>query len=694
MLRFRFFLPLMAPVLVVFGWWWYTSRKKKEMAAPEEGEDTAIHEVLNGTVATSRAGLKVVEGNTVGLVEENHILLATAEMLSQSLARETFGRVDMTSHTHHRSLAMCPDAVCLEAFAQGMSDEQATPPLPNTGTDEAEEAETRVSAQLSLPDDEQVFDDSESGTREELAGEPAVVTEEKQSLALPPPHSPGTAISLLPAASTKLETDRHMEPESITVTFLEKLPVLKDQTSQSTTPEALCPEVVMASCHITTTLAPLSNMEAEGPPQQNCHGVPLQRNLVVESTTEEGNGPAPSVNDELTPVATQEELMVRLCDATKDDNGSSSQPSNSFPLSSEPHCTVVDQVVQDIRQTSMEVLCHPKEGWVEDLTEQMSNEMQSPVNDCSSLLTSIDLARNEVVPQACITLIAQEQVEEDRNNGTENRQENLIPVDSPSSLGEPQADDVEGTVDSGCSTGQLEVSLVCQYESTGVEVDRMQSDKSSRCGLNTQTEMLCTAPDQVEQEDRMQHLLQEHSYSETPAKAAGEEASQNVLSSHPIQEMVADDTGSHSRTASLQKSLSLEVTPLSWDKSQKEDVTGAEDSGSITFLSGDGAEASSQEHIPSDTVLEAKQNLVATSAMSQDSEGHSHNLERNSEPSLEEDHQGTVCTGERDNNAALLNGSHIVCKMEKDHSGGESQQTSIGDYALYVHCLTHSSARY
>ncbi|KAJ8275900.1 hypothetical protein COCON_G00076520 [Conger conger] len=797
MLRFRIFLPLMAPVLAVIGWWWYTSRKKKEMAAPEDREGTAVHEALNGMVETSRAGLKVGEGNTSGL-EENPILLATAEMLSTSPVIETQGRVDTSSLAHHRSFATHLDAVCLESSAQGMPEEQATPHLSNFSGDKAEEVETRASAWLPLPDDEQVAEDSESGTREELAEEPAVVTEEKQTLVQPPSHSPGTVISLVSAelteaAGPKLETDKDMEPESVPVPFLDNLSVVKDQISQST-PEALCPKVVTATYHVPTILAPLSDMEAEGPPQQNSYGVPLQRDLALDPAAMESNGLAASLNRELITLETQEKLVDRLCDIAEEVNGRSSHPSNDFPLSSEPQCTV-GQVVQDIIQTSKEVLCLSEEGRLEDLTEQMSNEMRPPVNDCSQLV------RNEVMPHACIAPPAGEQVEEDRSSGIERGQKNFVPEDSPSSLGEPQTvtrtddygcstgqlestgedddrtlsdqsrscisstqtgtssvapeqaeqeddhtsnrmqdllqdgpfpevlsqtpggegsqdgcsgppfqevvvddatshsrtvglqkslcpedslgepqtDDATGTEDSGRHTGQLEGPLVYQSESTGVVFDWKQSDESSSCVLNTQTEMPCTAPDQVEQEDnltsdRMQHLLQEHSYSEAPAQAPGEEASQNVSLSPPVQEMVADNATSHSRMTSLQKSPSPGATPLSQNKLHKEDLIGVEESGSSTCQSGDGAEASSPDHIPSSAV--PKPNLMASS---QASDGRKHSPARKSEPSLEEAHKGIVCRDERGNDADLRKGSHIVSKMEEDHSGELSSVALHGD---------------
>lgn len=559
MLRFRFFLPLMAPMLAVIGWWWYASRKKKEMAAPEEeAEGTAVREVLKGPVGTRRAGLKVGEGNAVGLVKENHVPPATAEMLNQSLASDTRVRVGTPSLACRSGLTAGPAADCSESSAQGVPGEQAS------GSEKAEEAETGMSACRSLPDDGQVPGVSESGSREGLVAQRGVVIEGDVTLAPPPtPHSPGTAVSQVSAplpnvAGRELETVSDTEPENLTVPFPENLPVLEDQTFKSATSDPLFPEVVTASCHVLTMSGPPSDTEAKSPPQEE---VLWNRPPVLDPTVEDANGPVPSLNCGLFPMATQEEPMVRLCDVTEESNGRSSQPSNSFPLSGQPQCAVVQQ---DNSQTFMKAIYHSAESWVDELTEQTSNEMQPLVQGGSSLSTPVVLARNESVPNAYVVPLAQEEVEEDGSSGTESGRKNFRPEDSPSSLVEPQTD-VTGTEDSGCSTGHL--------ESTGEEDDRMPSDQSS--GSTTQTETLSFAPDQADREDdltsnSMHHLLQEAPISEAPAEALGKEASQNGRSSPPDQDRVVDGSPSRSRMASLEKSLIPEATPLSPDKPQED----------------------------------------------------------------------------------------------------------------------------
>ncbi|XP_035289556.1 A-kinase anchor protein 1, mitochondrial-like [Anguilla anguilla] len=689
MLRFRCFLPLMAPVLAVIGWWWYASRKKKEMAAPvveeEEEESTAIREVLNGMVEGRKAGLKVGEGNTAGRAEENHILAATAVMPVQSLAGETLGREDTPSRARHGGLTADPDADGSDSSGQGTpGGTRAAPRLPDAGDDEAGGAEAGSSTLQPVCDDQRVADASECGTGEELPAGRGAVAEEDGTLApRPPPHSPGTAIGSVPAELPEapgpdLDTAREVEVEAegLAVPFPERLgvlPVPKDRTFRSATPDTLCPDDVVPSRHVPAALAPPSDVEAEGPPpQQGGHGTPSQTGLVLDPRQEESGGPAPGLNRELISVATREPA-VSLCDVSEEGSARPPQPSDSSPPSGEPRRSVVDQGEQDGSQGSMEVLCHLDEERVDDVTEPR------PLVPDGSLSTSPELARDEEVLNACVAPPAQEGAEEDSSSsGTEPGQDDVSPEDSPPSPGEPHADDVTGTEDSGCSTGQSEDPEVSPCESSGEAMDRKPSDRSGSCIPAAQTETPSPAPDQAEQggdltSDGMHLLLQEGPLS------AGHEASQNGHPSTPVREEEAEVAVSDSRTTGPQKGLGPEATPPCQGKSPTDDVTGTEDSGSGTYQSGDGA--SSPDDVPF-TVPEAEQNPAAILAVSQGSDGQGRGPERKSAPSLEEGHQeGAPCRGERVTDTDLQNGSHVVSEMEGDRSGEISSEALQEDPA-------------
>ncbi|XP_064206058.1 A-kinase anchor protein 1, mitochondrial-like isoform X2 [Anguilla rostrata] len=703
MLRFRCFLPLMAPVLAVIGWWWYASRKKKEMAAPvveeaeeeEEEEGMAVREVLNGMVESRKAGLKVGRGNTAGRAEENHILAATAAMPVQSLAGETLGREDTPSRARHSGLTADPDADGSDSPGQGTAGgKRAAPRLPDAGDDEAGEAEAGSSTLQPVCDDRQVADASECGTGEELPAGRGAVAEEDGTLA-PPPHSPGTAIGFVPAELPEaprpdLETAREVEVEAegLAVPFPERLgvlPVPKDRTFRSATPDTLCPDEVVPSRHVPAALAPPSNVEAEGPPpQQGGRGMPSQTGLVLDPRQEESGGPAPGLNRELISVATREPA-VSLCDVSEEGNARPPQPSDSSPPSGEPRRSVVDQGEQDGSQGSMEVLCHLDEERVDDVTEQTSNEPR-PLAQDGSLSTTPELARDEEVLNACVAPPAQEGAEEDSSSSrAEPGQDDVSPEDSPPSPGEPHADDVAGTEDSGCSAGQSEDPWVSPCESSGEVMDRKPSDRSGSCIPATQTETPRSAPDQAEQggdltSNGMQLLLQEGPVSAGPIEAPGDEASQNGRPSTPVPEKeVVEVAVSDSRTTGLQKGLGPEATPPSQGKSPIGDVTGTEDSGSGTCQSGDGA--SSPDDVPF-TVPEGKQNPAAILAVSQGSVGQGRGPERKSAPSLEEGHQeGAPCRGEMVTDTDLQNGSHMVSETEGDRSGEISSEALQEDPA-------------
>ncbi|KAI1903676.1 hypothetical protein AGOR_G00029660 [Albula goreensis] len=448
MLRFRFFLPLMAPVLAVIGWWLYTSRKKKEIVAPkEEKEGLAARELAspcqvgNGAVEGSRVKLEEVNMQQE-IVDKNHVPIATAVMLGQSLPIETLGSVGTLSNAHSSSHAGDSDGNDPESESseQEVTFKPPVPSLPKTGIEKAGQDDLSRSECQLLHGDKQVIVASEHGPEAELA----VANEEQEQLAPPPSQSHSAGISPTLAQLTEAEGNDDAvnimvpSPEDLqTAASVEPIHSLNEdlsftelQTSTGRMPDLLFPKTDITSSHILAPLASQPMLEAEVPPQQDGFGEPLASGQPSEPAREESKGPILGLNSEVISVAMQE---VRLHgDVGEDGDGRTSDQNNSFSLSDGTDCTTVEQVEWENSQTSTAVTCLLEDHRDEHENDQMSNKSDLLVNG-PSLSASVDVHHEEEkVRSGCLAPLVPEGAKEDIGSSrTESGQKSPRPELTP-----------------------------------------------------------------------------------------------------------------------------------------------------------------------------------------------------------------------------------------------------------------------